>query len=224
MRSPPAASAYCLASLESPQVHGKPDTSAGVQWCRLTLKKEALSNVKRSAWLWLLFLIYLPSVHGQKIRVEYNKKQNFSGFKTYSWMKQGAHAYPFVALDIMGAVDVQLQAKGLTKATGATDLLVNAYGGLDGGMNVSYDRDVYAMPGLDGPWWDEGNPGAIGGGSTGVLIDKGTLVIDIVERSAKKLRWRGVAKANLDPQQQEKSLEIIEKAIVKMFRQYPGGQ
>ena len=88
-------------------------------------------------------------------------------------------------------------------------------------MNVSYDTAVYVMPGLDGPWWDEGNPAAIGGTSAAVFIDQGTLVIDIVERSAKKLRWRGVAKANLDPTQQEKSLEIIEKAIVRMFRQYP---
>ena len=61
----------------------------------------------------------------------------------------------------------------------------------------------------------------IGHGSDAVLIDKGTLVIDVVERSAKKLRWRGVAQANIDPDQQEKSLEIIEKAIIKMFKQYP---
>jgi len=190
-------------------------------------------SVKRnrsSAWLYLLslivslavaFLICVPTVQAQKIRVEYNKKQDFSEFKTYSWMKQGAPAYPFVALDIMGEVDNQLQAKGLTKATGATDLLVNAYGGLEGGFNVSYDVDVYAMPGLDGPWWDEGNPAAMGGGSGAVFIDKGTLVVDVVERTAKKLRWRGVITGNLDPEQQEKSLEIIEKAIVKMFHQYP---
>jgi hypothetical protein len=184
---------------------------------------------RRSAWLGLLFLsclfpICLPRAQAQKIRVEYNKKQDFSGFKTYSWMKQGAHAHPFVALDIMGAVDSQLQAKGLRKADGSTDLLVNAYGGLDGGFNVSYDVEVYAMPGLDGPWWDEGNPAAIGGGSGAVFIDKGTLVIDLVERAAKKLRWRGVAQANLDPEQQEKSLEIIEKSIARMFRQYPARQ
>ena len=55
-------------------------------------------------------------------------------------------------------------------------------------MDVSYDRDAFtSCRGLDGPWWDEGNPRAISSGSTGVLIDKGTLVIDIVERSAKKL-------------------------------------
>jgi hypothetical protein len=181
---------------------------------------------RRSAWLYRLFLTCLfltsvASVQGQKIRVEYNKKQDFSGFKTYAWMKQGANAHPFMVMDIMGEVDNQLQAKGLTKANGNTDLLVNAYGALDGSLNVSYDINIYAMPGLDGPWWDEGDPGAMGHGSAAVLIDKGTLVIDVVERAAKKLRWRGVAQANIDPDQQEKSLEIIEKAIIKMFHQYP---
>jgi hypothetical protein len=181
---------------------------------------------RRSAWLQLLllpclFLAWVTGVQAQKIRVEYNKKQDFSGFKTYSWMKQSANSHPFMVMDIVGEVDDQLQAKGLTKTTDNPDLLVNAYGALDGSLNVSYDVNVYAMPGLDGPWWDEGNPGAIGHGSDAVLIDKGTLVIDVVERSAKKLRWRGVAQANLDPDQQEKSLEIIEKAIIKMFKQYP---
>ena len=181
---------------------------------------------RRSAWLQLLLLTcflltWVTGVQAQKIRVEYNKKQDFSGFKTYSWMKQSANSHPFMVMDIVGEVDDQLQAKGLTKTTDNPDLLVNAYGALDGSLNVSYDVNVYAMPGLDGPWWDEGNPGAIGHGSDAVLIDKGTLVIDVVERSAKKLRWRGVAQANLDPDQQEKSLEIIEKAIIKMFKQYP---
>lgn len=181
---------------------------------------------RKSARLWrlipiVLFLTCVASIQAQKIRVEYNKKQDFSGFKTYSWMKQGANSHPFMVMDIMGEVDNQLQAKGLTKTTGTPDVLVNAYGALDGSLNVSYDVNVYAMPGLDGPWWDEGDPGAIGHGSGAVFIDKGTLVIDVVERAAKKLRWRGVAQANLDPDQQEKSLEIVEKAIVKMFREYP---
>ena len=52
-----------------------------------------------------LIITICACVQAQKIGSEYNKKQNFSGFKTYSWMKQDAHAYPFVALfDIMGAV------------------------------------------------------------------------------------------------------------------------
>ena len=54
-----------------------------------------------------------------------------------------------------------------------------------------------------------------------MYIDKGTLVIDLVDRTGKVLVWRGTAKANLDPQAQEKSMETIEKSIVKMFKEYP---
>jgi hypothetical protein len=176
---------------------------------------------RRWMWLCLLCLASAANVQAQKVRVEYNKKQDFSGFKTYGWMKQSANDHPFMVMDIRGEVDKQLQAKGLTKTDSNADLLVNANGALDGKLNVSYDVNIYAMPGLDGPWWDEGDPGAMGHGSGAVLIDQGTLVIDLVERTAKKLRWRGVAQANIDPDQQEKSLEIIEKAIIKMFREYP---
>src|SRR5262249_55144217 len=141
--------------------------------------------------------------------------------KTYMWMKQGATDYPFVAMDIRGEVDKQMQARGLTAVQSAPDLLVNAYGGMDGAMNVSFDHDIYALPGLDGPiWWADGSP-LIAGNSTSVFVDKGTLVIDVVDRNLKKLKWRGIAKGNLDPEQQEKSLEIIEKSIIEMFRQYP---
>jgi hypothetical protein len=205
--------------------------TASFAWADAVIAQKAqeCTNVKpkkRSAWRNVLFLVALclvcAGVQAQKIKVEYNKKQNFSGFKTYSWMKQSATGHPFLVMDIDGEVDKQLQAKGLTKATSNADLLVNAYGALDGALNVSYDVDVYAMPGLDGPWWDEGDPAAIGGGSGAVFIDKGKLVIDLVERASKKLRWRGIAQTNLDPEQQEKSLEIIEKAIEKMFRDYPG--
>jgi Domain of unknown function (DUF4136) len=185
------------------------------------VRSDHLKNNRRSALLCILCLVCAANVRAQKVRVEYNKKQDFSGFKTYSWMKPSANAHPFIVMDITGEVDKQLQAKGLTKVDSNADLLVNANGALDGKLNVSYDVNIYAMPGLDGPWWDEGDPGAMGHGSGAVLIDQGTLVIDLVERTAKKLRWRGVAQANLDPDQQEKTMEIIEKAIIKMFHQYP---
>ena len=48
-----------------------------------------------------------------------------------------------MVMDIMGEVDDQLQAKGLTKTTDNADLLVNAYGALDGSLNVSYDHRAW---------------------------------------------------------------------------------
>jgi hypothetical protein len=169
----------------------------------------------------LLFLLCATSMQAQKIKVEYDKKTDFSQYKTYSWMKLGAAEYPFVRMDTVGAIDDQLVAKGLKKVPTGGDLIVNGFGSWTDSMNVSYDVDVYAMPGLDGPInWADGTPRP--GNSSSVYVDKGTLVVDIVDRKAKQIKWRGTAKADVDPSQAEKSMEIIEKAVAKMIKDYPG--
>jgi hypothetical protein len=168
----------------------------------------------------LLFLLWSCALQAQKVKVEYDKTTDFKQYKTYSWMKQATSGYPFVKLDIIGAIDNQLAAKGLKQIDSGGDLLVTTVGSMTESTNVSYDVDVYAMPSLDGPInWASGTPRP--GNSTSVYVDKGTLVVDIVDRQAKQLKWRGTAKAKLDPEQKEKSLEIIEKAIEKMFKEYP---
>jgi hypothetical protein len=162
----------------------------------------------------------LPAIQAQKVTVQYNKQTSFAQYKTYSWLPHDPASYPTLALDIIGAVDHQLQDKGLQKVDKGGDLLVNGYGSLTDSMNVSYDVDIYAAPGLDSPiTWAAGTPRP--GNSTGVFVEKGTLVIDLADRRAKQLEWRGIAKAKLDPDQAEKAFEIVEKAIVKMFKEYP---
>jgi hypothetical protein len=172
------------------------------------------------ACLGLLIVICSAALHAQKVKVEYDKTADFTRYKTYSWMKLGAAQYPFVQMDVVGAIDNQLAAKGLKKVDSGGDLLVNGIGSMTDSMNVSYVVDIYAMPALDLPiTWVNGAP--VASNSTAVDVDKGTLVVDLVDRQAKQLKWRGTAKANLDRQEQEKSLEIIEKAVVKMFKEYP---
>jgi hypothetical protein len=181
--------------------------------------KDRLMRVRgKSLLIALLMLVSL--VQAQKVTVQYDKKTDFSRYKTYSWMPHQASAHPFLALDVFGAIDHQLQAKGLQKMDKGGDLVVNGYGSLSEGMNVSYDVDVYAAPGLDGAInWANGTPRP--GNSTSVYVDKGTLVVDIADRQTKGLLWRGIAKAKIDPEQVEKSFEIAEKAVAKMFRDYP---
>jgi hypothetical protein len=168
----------------------------------------------------LLIVVWSAALHAQKVKVEYDKEVNFTLYKTYSWMKLGAAEYPLVQLDVVGAIDNQLTAKGLKKVDSGGDLLVNGVGSMNDSINVAYAVDVYAMPGLDAPIsWANGMP--VAGSSTAEFVAKGTLVVDLVDRQAKQLKWRGTAKASLDPEQQKKSLEIIEKAVVKMFKEYP---
>jgi hypothetical protein len=174
---------------------------------------------RNCAWIGF-FLLVGAMAQAQSVKVEYDPKVDFTPYKTYSWMKLSATNHPFVQEDVVGAIDLQLKAKGLTKVDSGGDLLVNAYGSLDEGINVAYAVDGYALPNVDSPiTWAYGVP--VSATSTSVYVDKGTLVVDLADRRAKQLKWRATAKAKLDPDQHEKSLEIIEKAVVKMFRDYP---
>ena len=64
----------------------------------------------------------------------------------------------------------------------------------------------------------------IPGSSSAVHIKKGTLVVDIADRQSKQLKWRGIAYADLDPKKQKESLDLVNKSIEKMFRQYPSSR
>jgi hypothetical protein len=159
-------------------------------------------------------------VQAQKVKVEYNPDENFAGLKDYSWIIQEYYQHPILAMHIVGAVDEQLQAKGLKRVENAGALVVAAYGAIDSDLNVAYRPEIYSMPGLSGPvWWANGM--WIPGSSSAVYIKKGTLVVDIADSHLKRLKWRGVAHANLDSQDPKKSLDLINKSVEKMFRKYP---
>lgn len=159
---------------------------------------------------------------GQKVKVEYNKTENFNQYKTYSWAEREGYIRPFLAAVVIGAVDTQLEAKGLKKLETGGDLVVAGYGAIDTDLSVAAMPDViYYFPPIYGyPWW--GSAMYRPGSSTAIYIPKGTLVIDLADPHTHQLRWRGIANAKLDPQQKEKSLQKIEKSVEKMFKEYPG--
>jgi Domain of unknown function (DUF4136) len=165
----------------------------------------------------------LPATFAQKVKVEYDKKNDFNRFKTYNWArKNDEYLRPFLAAVVIGATDHNLQAKGLKKVESGGDLVVNPYGSLDTEMSVVGTPDVYYFPPIyGGPWWGQPyfySPGT----STATILKKGMLVIDLADPHSKQLQWRGIATAHLDATQKEKSLQVIEKAVAKMFKDYPG--
>ncbi len=179
---------------------------------------------RRSRLYWTLLLIFAAAcASAQKIRVEYNPKEDFVAFKTYSWIISDSYPHPILAMNIIGAVDEQLQAKGLRRVDAGGDLIVSAYGAIDSDLNVAWRPDIYVMPGLYGPvWWTQTM--WVPGSSSAVYIRKGTLVIDIADARLKQLKWRGVGTGNLNARKQKKSLQSINKCIQQMFRQYPSAR
>jgi len=168
----------------------------------------------------LAILLWAWSLHAQKVTVEYNKQEDFSHYKTYTWIKNETYARPVLAAIIIGSVDKELQDRGFKEVASGGDLIVSIYGATDSDLRVTVTPDIYYFPPLYATtWWTTAmyRPGT----STAIYVQTGTLVVDLADPHSKTLKWRGIAQGTLDPSQKQKSAETVEKAIAKMFRQYP---
>jgi len=165
-----------------------------------------------------------PAVFSQKVKVEYDKKNDFNRFKTYYWARRNdEYLRPILAAMVIGAVDHNLQQIGLKKVESGGDLLIEAYGALDTQMSVMVKPDLYYFPPLyAGAWWGQPAYYHIPGTSTSSLLKEGTLVIDLADPKTKQLQWRGIATDRVDATRKEKSLQAMEKSVAKMFKKYPG--
>lgn len=171
-------------------------------------------------WLVLyLAFCFVGTAHAQKIKVEYDKSLDFSQFKTYAIDPNTNSAKPMLRLAIQGAVEDDLNKRGLTKVADNPDLFVQMYGATDTDFTAHYFDPVYGggIPPLNSKYMYWHNiPGTV----TTVVIPKGELVVDILDAKQKKLIWRGIAKEKLS-EQKDKLVDQINRAVEKMFAQYP---
>jgi hypothetical protein len=174
---------------------------------------------KQITFFFCLLFALTAAAHAQKVKVEYDKSTDFSKFKTYAIDPYGETAKPMLRLAIQGAVEDDLNKRGLTKVADNPDLYVQVYGASEHDITGHYNDPVYggAIPPLNSgiTLWHN-IPGTV----TTVVIPKGTLVIDLVDASKKELVWRGVAKAKLSDNR-EKLLDQVNTAVAKLLRQYP---
>ncbi len=173
----------------------------------------------------LMFVVLLSLGAGaQKIHVAVPYKDiDFSKFKTYSWEPIGAVAHPALAANIVGAVDEQMQAKGLRLVPSNPDLVIKIYGSIDQETSAYSNDPLYAgtggVPPFDPSLY---GPALVGTwGNTMVTIHKGELVVDLIDYAAKKLVWRGIAQDNLAKNNPGKLLNQVNGAVAKMFKDYP---
>ena len=175
----------------------------------------------------LLCLVTMVSLgaQAQKIKVVYEKQLNFAQFKTYAWESHGAISHPMLAANVVGAIDQELQARGLQKV-GINDnpnLVIQVYGSVDQDSTFYSNDPLYMATGGIPPFDPSFSGPMLTGmyGNTTVTIHKGQLVVDLIDASQKKLIWRGMAQQNLAAHNPNKLLSQVNNAISKMFKQYP---
>jgi hypothetical protein len=175
----------------------------------------------RSAIAVLLLLLACVAAQAQKVKVEFDKNVDFTKLKTYAWdPNTQASARPVLALAIKGAVNHELDQRGLTQVAENPDLYIAMYGAVDSDFAVTYSDFYYGPYGI--PAFDQSFLmwGVAPGTVNTAVVHKGQLVVDLLDASAKKLVWRGVATGKLSDQQM-KLVEQVNTAVEKLFAKYP---
>ena len=156
----------------------------------------------------------------QEVQFDYDRSANFSAFKTYQWVdyKRVAVGDQLLDQDIKRAVDEQLAGKGLRRVESGGDLLVGYQAGIS--EEKQFDAFGSGFGGWGGP--GRGNFGDIHG--TTSTIEIGKLVIGLFDPASKQLVWRGSASKTLDLKKDpDKNYRNLEKAMAKLFKNYPPG-
>ena len=167
--------------------------------------------MKTKLGLCALAVCLLPAITvGQQVSVNYNHNQSFGQYHTYAWGSSNANQVQnsILAQVVVQDVNSALQGKGLkmVQENQNPDLVITA----NGGMREQTSYTAWGMRGL-------------GGGMGGITPEQnveGTLIVDLYEAKSQSLVWRGIAQNTLN-KNGNKNQQMVEKAIQKMFKQWP---
>jgi hypothetical protein len=148
--------------------------------------------------------------NGQQVSVNYNHNQSFANYHTYAWGSNNANQIQnsILAQVAQQDVDSALQGKGLQKVqeSQTPDLIVTG----NGGMRQQTSYSAWGMRG-------------IGGGMGGITPEQSveaTMIVDLYDAKTQSLVWRGIAQNTLN-KNGNKNQQMVEKAVQKMFKQWP---
>ncbi len=132
---------------------------------------------------------------------------------TYAWGSNNTNQIQNSILAQVAQQDINsaLQGKGLqlVQESQNPDLIVTA----NGGMKQQTSYSAWGMRG-------------IGGGMGGITPEQnveGTLIVDLYDAKNQSLVWRGIGQDMLS-NKGNKNQEAVQKAIQKMFKQWPKSQ
>ena len=165
----------------------------------------------------LLLLAVFGSCSSLSVNSDYDKKVEFTQFKTFAFYKNGIDKVEISDLDkrrILNSIDEVLTAKGLTKSE-TPDLLINFF---------TKEREQVDVNQFNMGWgygWGWGwNPWMSGGNTSVTRYVEGTLYIDIIDAKKKELIWQGEGIGVLTKDTNKKDA-LIKEFVTKILAQYP---
>ena len=166
-----------------------------------------------------LILCFHGNSFAQDVQYDHDRSANFSSYKTYNWIdyKRVEPGDQLLDQDIKRAVDARLAGKGLRLVDSGGDLVIGYQAG------ISQEKEFDGLG--TGGWGGWGGPFGLGNGRvTTSTIDVGRLTIGLFDPASKQLVWRGVASKTLNlSKDPDKNYRALEKALAKLFKNYPPG-
>ena len=165
----------------------------------------------------LFLLFFLISCSSVKVNSDYDKKVDFTQFKTFAFYKKGIDKVEISDLDkkrILHSIDDVMTTKGFSKSE-TPDILVNVF---------TKEREQVDVNQFNSGWgygWGYGwNPYFWGGNTSVNRYTEGTLYIDLIDAKKKELIWQGQGEGVLTKDTNKKD-EAIKEFVTKILEQYP---
>lgn len=148
----------------------------------------------------------------QDVQFDYDRSANFAGYRTYQWVDAtaGRAGNQLMDQNIKRAIDSQLALKGLQPVESGADLQVS--------YQAAIDQEKQFEGWGTGPRWFGAQRVSTS------TIEIGKLVVNLFDPNSKQLVWRGSASKTLDIKKDpDKNYANLQKAVAKMFKNYPPG-
>ena len=174
--------------------------------------------MKKLKYVPLLLMFLVASCSSVNVYNDYDKKVDFTQFKTFAFYKPGVDKVEISDLDkkrILKSIEAEMLAKGFTKSENP-DLLVNFF------TKSREQVDVNAFNNSWGYGYGYGwNPYIWGGNRTTVrTTTQGTLFIDLIDAKKKEMVWQGEGEGEIFKNQNNKE-ERIQEFVTEILKQYP---
>ena len=197
----------------------KPDMAQHRSWTQSRLRLRSLA---RAAAIYALLVFLLPFVlqlKAQKIKIQHEKKTDFSKFKTYAWVPGTPVFDPQMDTYIQGRLVGAIRRSGLVEApVNTADVLVTYHAALGTDLSVGTALDpTFAASGgvpiAGHSIWETTSTG-------GSHVTKGSIAFEILDRVAKRPVWIGTVKHTVGDAHHERRNDV-EKALDKLLSRFP---
>jgi len=184
-------------------------------------------------FLFILVASFLYSCSSLDVTTDWDRSTDFSTFKTFSFYpwdyKNGYQLNDYDKNTILMAIQSTLEDKGYTYVKEGGDLMVSIFITIKGKTSYQAYTDHYGgWAGYGGGWGYYGfgygygyGPGYYG--TTTVTrrdYQEGTLVIDILDASKKKLIWQGIGSREVE-HDLDKRDEKLPKNVHEILARFP---